>query len=114
MKVKNTKKAVKKWCAIFLTVMLVMSVMPLPKSFAANQVLTVDLAADTGEICYGAIGGLYAMGSPGVPTDNVIVPLGMKAISQKAPDGLQHPTGDALKVAPQFIEAGGEYVMIMM
>ncbi|WP_265446759.1 CBM35 domain-containing protein [Acetivibrio straminisolvens] len=104
----------KKWYIIFLTVMLVISGISLPKSFAANQVMTVDLAEDTGEICYGAIGGLYAMGSEGVPSDNVIVPLRMKAISQKPPEGLQHPTGDALNVAPQFLRAGGEYVMIMM
>jgi hypothetical protein len=110
----NKMRDLKRWCAIFLTLMLVMSGIPLSKSFAANQVMTVDLSADTGEIHYGGIGGLYAMGSEGTPSDNVIVPLNMKAISQKPPEGLQHPTGDALIVASQFKKAGGEYVMIMM
>ena len=45
----NIMRDLKKWCAIFLTLMLVVSGLPLSKSFAANQVMTVDLSADTGK-----------------------------------------------------------------
>ncbi|CAM3477435.1 MULTISPECIES: hypothetical protein [Saccharibacillus] len=76
--------------------------------------LVVDLSENTGDLHYGASGFLYGLGSEGLPTSNVLAPLRPQAIAQKAPDGLQHPNGDALKVAPEFIAAGGREVQIYM
>lgn len=81
---------------------------------AASQQLVVDITENTGDIRYGASGFLYGLGSEGVPTANVLAPLRPQAIAQKAPDGAQHPNGDALKVAPELAAAGGREIQIYM
>jgi hypothetical protein len=98
-----------------LTALMVLSgVIQASPSQAANQQLVVDLSANTGTLKYGASGFLYGLGDEGIPTDNVLAPLNPQTIAQKAPDGLQHPNGDALKVAPQFKRNGGKAVQIYM
>ncbi len=84
------------------------------KSYAANPQLVVDLSANTGAVKHGASGFLYGLGDEGIPTDNVIAPLNPQGTAQKAPDGLQHPNGDALKIAPQFKRNGGKDIQIYM
>ncbi|MDQ1234767.1 hypothetical protein QE450_002265 [Paenibacillus sp. SORGH_AS306] len=81
---------------------------------AASPQIVVDLASNTGSIKYGASGFLYGLGSDGVPSSTMLAPLNPQAIAQKAPDGAQHPNGDALKVAPEFIKAGGKEIQIYM
>ncbi|MEJ2043015.1 MAG: RICIN domain-containing protein [Reinekea sp.] len=81
---------------------------------AADKQLVVDLGTDTGAVKHGAAGFLYGLGSHGVPTANVLIPLSPQAAAQKAPDGAQHPNGDALKVAPVFVAAGGKRIEIYM
>ncbi len=76
--------------------------------------LTVDMFTKTGPLKHGAAGFLYGMGEDGVPSVNLLTPIKPKIAVQKAPDGMQHPNGDALKVAETFIEAGGEQVQIYM
>ncbi|MDQ0877544.1 hypothetical protein QFZ77_006203 [Paenibacillus sp. V4I3] len=84
------------------------------KSYAANPQLAVDLSANTGAVKHGASGFLYGLGDEGIPTDNMIAPLNPQGTAQKAPDGLQHPNGDALKIAPQFKRNGGKDIQIYM
>ena len=84
------------------------------RSFAATPQLVVDLSADMGVISHGATGFLYGLGNEGIPTDNVLAPLKPKGTAQKAPDGLQHPNGDALQIAPEFKRDGGQEVQVYM
>lgn len=103
-----------KWMSSLLSAALLVGLLPAGTSHAANPQLVVDLSANTGAIKHGATGFLYGLSDPGVPSDNMLIPLQPQTISQKAPDGLQHPNGDALVVAPQFIQAGGRQILIEM
>lgn len=88
-----------------------------PPSAAADddpQHIVVDLAERTGPVKHGAHGALYGFSDEGVPSDSLLEPLGIRTISQKAPDGEQHPNGDALDVADSFFRNGGDYLMIYM
>jgi hypothetical protein len=76
--------------------------------------LHIDLTADTGAIRYGATGFLYGLSQEGIPTDTMLAALKPQVLAQKAPDGIQHPGGDALKVAPQFLRNGGKEIQIYM
>jgi len=67
----------------------------LPAQAAASQ-LTVDLATGTGALRYGATGFLYGLGDEGIPNETMLAALKPQVTAQKAPDGLQHPNGDAL------------------
>lgn len=79
-----------------------------------TQRLTVDMGAETGPLYHGSCGFLYGLGSDGVPSQNLVTPLKPRVAAQKAPDGLQHPTGDVLSVAQDFIDAGGEQVQVYL
>jgi hypothetical protein len=85
---------------------------PEKTSAATNPQLEVDLSVEKGEMLNGGAGFLYGMSEPNVPDINTIIPLKPYATVQKAPDGLQHPNGDALKVSDYFLEAGGEQIQI--
>ncbi|MFZ4452853.1 carbohydrate-binding protein [Salibacterium aidingense] len=77
-----------------------------------GEVLKVDLSSSTGEIRHGASGFLYGLGDKDNPSKNLIAPLSPQVIAQKAPDGLQHPNGDALDVAESYADAGGKQIQI--
>ncbi|WP_372443616.1 AzlC family ABC transporter permease [Streptomyces adelaidensis] len=83
-------------------------------SYAANAQLAVDLSQTTGDIAHGASGFLYGMGNAGVTTDNVLQPLHPQQAAQKPQGGLQHPSGDAFDVAPQYLRAGTKEIQIYM
>ncbi|GBF77428.1 hypothetical protein PA598K_05980 [Paenibacillus sp. 598K] len=77
--------------------------------------IAVNLAdRSLGEVFHGSAGALYAISEPNVPDINTLLPIKPSHISQKPPNGIQHPTGDALRVADYFFEAGGEAVNIVM
>ncbi|WP_338555446.1 LamG-like jellyroll fold domain-containing protein [Paenibacillus sp. KS-LC4] len=77
--------------------------------------ISVDLAdRSLGEVFHGAAGALYAVSEPNVPDINTLISIKPSHISQKPPNGIQHPTGDALRVADYFFDAGGEAVNIVM
>lgn len=76
--------------------------------------LVVDMSADTGEMMNGGAGFLYGMSEPNVPDINTLIPLKPHTTVQKAPNGLQHPNGDALKISDYFLEAGGKQIQIYM
>jgi hypothetical protein len=90
------------------------SVLAAPTAEAANPQLKVDLATTTGAVMHGANGALYGLSDDGVPGDSLLAPLHMTTIAQKAPDGAQHPNGDALAVEPAFARDGGGDVLIYM
>ncbi|MCE7000740.1 hypothetical protein LZG04_38885 [Saccharothrix sp. S26] len=81
---------------------------PLPARSPGAETLHVDLTAPTGAVHGGATGILYGLGDPGVPSHDLIAGMRPRTVSQKAPDGEQHPNGDALEVADGFFAAGGE------
>ncbi|MEU4486803.1 RICIN domain-containing protein [Streptomyces purpurascens] len=83
-------------------------------SYAANAQLGVDLSQSTGDIKHGASGFLYGMGNVGVTTDNVLQPLHPTQAAQKPQGGLQHPSGDAFDVTPQYLRAGVDEIQIYM
>ncbi|PRX20675.1 hypothetical protein BX659_1348 [Orenia metallireducens] len=76
--------------------------------------LKVDLSEDTGEIRYGGIGFLYGLGDKGIPNYNTLAPLKIQVAAQKAPEGLQHPNGDALEIADIYKKSGGKQIQIYM
>jgi hypothetical protein len=81
---------------------------------AAPSQLTVDLSVNTGALRYGATGFLYGLGDEGIPNETMLAAIKPQVAAQKAPDGLQHPNGDALRVAPMFKRAGGRHIEIYM
>jgi hypothetical protein len=76
--------------------------------------LTVHLGRETGPVFGGASGALYGLSEDGVPGTDLLAPLHVRTIAQKPPGGLQHPTGDADKVAPGFFAAGGELILVYL
>ncbi|WP_433428759.1 hypothetical protein [Nonomuraea sp. CA-141351] len=100
------------WSAVPTVVMVTAAVHAAPVQ-AAFQ-LVVDLASQTGALRYGATGFLYGLGEEGIPNETMLAALKPQVTAQKAPDGLQHPNGDALKIAPMFKRAGGREIQIYM
>ncbi|HTI24332.1 MAG TPA: CBM35 domain-containing protein, partial [Kutzneria sp.] len=70
--------------------------------------LNVDLAQTTGTFRGGASGTLYGLGDDGVPSQAVLDGAHVTNTSQKPPDGLQHPSGDALNVEKSFFAGSGK------
>jgi uncharacterized protein YaaQ len=98
---------------VLATALAAVAVTATTASAAASQ-LTVDLATSTGALRYGATGFLYGLGDEGIPNETMLAALRPQVTAQKAPDGLQHPNGDALKIAPMFKRAGGRDIQIYM
>ncbi len=96
--------------AIFATLLT----FPIISEAAFVPTLTIDMSNKTGPMRHGSSGFLYGLGSDGTPSVNTLTPLKPSTAVQKAPDGLQHPTGDVLDVAGTFISAGGEQVQIYL
>lgn len=93
---------------------LLLAALVLPLAIAARCQVAVDLSVRQGRITHGASGWLYGQAEDGIPSDNMMVSLKPQIAAQKPPDGLQHPTGDALQVAPAFRRAGGKEIEIYL
>lgn len=106
----------KKILSLFLSVAIFATLLMFPIASRAAYIptLTIDMSAKTGALRHGSSGFLYGLGSDGTPSANTLTPLKPSTAVQKAPDGLQHPTGDVLDVAGTFISAGGEQVQIYL
>lgn len=76
------------------------------------EVLKIDFQDSTGEFQGGASGMLYGLSDEGVPTDAIVAGAGPRNVTQKAPNGEQHPNGDPLHVEDMFFRNGGEYLMV--
>ncbi|MFF5370898.1 CBM35 domain-containing protein [Streptomyces sp. NPDC013187] len=85
-----------------------------PVAHAATPRVTVDLGRTTGDVMHGANGTLYGLSDDGVPGDELVAPLHMTTVVQKAPDGAQHPNGDALAIKRGYDRNGGGEVHIYM
>ena len=79
---------------------------------ASAAQITVNLAADTGPVFHGADGALYGLSENGVPGADLLDPLHIRAIAAKPPGGLQHPVGDADKIAAEFFGGGGQWILV--
>ncbi len=78
-------------------------------SAAENEpTLIVDMTAEDHDILHGSAGFLYGISNEGVPDVNTLTPLKPKVLATKGPFGTEHPYGDALDVAEEFFEAGGQ------
>jgi hypothetical protein len=97
-----------------ITATLVGTAVTVPAAQAATPLLAVDLGQTTGTVMHGANGALYGLSDDGVPGDSLVTPLHMTSIATKAPDGAQHPNGDALVVQPAFARGGGGDNLIYM
>ncbi len=76
------------------------------------QTLNVDFEDVIGPIEHGATGFLYGLGEDNVPNVNLLTPIKPSTVEQNAPDGLQHPSGDAIKIADTFLEGGGATIQV--
>jgi hypothetical protein len=97
---------------------LAAALLPVPtgpaQATSPAQTIQVDLGHRTGPVRHGANGALYAMSDDGVPSDNMLTPLKIKEIAQKPPGGLQHPNGDADRVADAFFRTGGQRIQVYL
>ena len=96
----------KNFCRFILVFLVSSSV------FAQNQKLCVNAADFLGNLNYGSTGFLYGLGDPGIPSRQMLLALRPDVAAQKPKDGLQHPNGDAFKIAPDFIGSGGKKIQI--
>jgi hypothetical protein len=104
----------KRALALTLAGGLAVGVMSASPAAAANPVIAVDLGTSTGAVTNGSSGFLYGLANKGIPTDSALAALHPDSTAQMAPGGTQHPNGDALQVAPQFLSDGGKDVLIYM
>ncbi|WP_327721521.1 cellulosome protein [Streptomyces sp. NBC_00490] len=100
--------------AIAFTAALIGTSVTMPSAQAATAQVTVDLGRTTGDVMHGANGTLYGLSDDGVPGDELVAPLHMTTVIQKAPDGAQHPNGDALAIKMGYDRNGGGEVHIYM
>ncbi|MFJ9743286.1 CBM35 domain-containing protein [Streptomyces sp. NPDC101166] len=100
--------------AVAFTAVLIGTAVTVPAAQAATPQVTVDLARSTGAVMHGANGTLYGLSDDGVPGDELVAPLHLTTVVQKAPDGAQHPNGDALAVKAGYDRNGGGEVHIYM
>lgn len=94
--------------SFFITLILLFEAMP----FLSKNVLTVDAAEVIGESTTKATGFLYGLAENEVPSSAVTNALKISSVSQKVPDGLQHPTGDAEHVQAQLQSC--DYVVVYL
>ncbi|HLU29856.1 MAG TPA: hypothetical protein VKZ65_15600 [Glycomyces sp.] len=83
-----------------------------PAQAAEPEVLAVDFGDRTGAFRGGASGTLYGLGDEGAPTQALINGAHLTNVSQKAPHGTQHPSGDAVKIEDGFFAKHGEDLYI--
>lgn len=76
--------------SLFITLILLFESVPT----VFQPVLTVDASEITGESTTRATGFLYGFAESEVPSSAITGALKVASVSQKVPDGLQHPTGD--------------------
>ncbi|MFF1292667.1 MULTISPECIES: CBM35 domain-containing protein [unclassified Streptomyces] len=100
--------------AIAFTAALIGTAVTIPSAQAATTQVTVDLGRTTGDVMHGANGTLYGLSDDGVPGDELVAPLHITTVIQKAPDGAQHPNGDALAIKKGYDRNGGGEVHIYM
>ena len=84
--------------SLFITLIILFESVP----FLSQSVLTVDASQILGESDTKATGFLYGLAESEVPSSAITNALKISSVSQKVPDGLQHPTGDIDHIKDQL------------
>ncbi len=84
--------------SFFISLILLFEAIPL----LGQPVLTVDASEVIGESTTKATGFLYGLAENEVPSSAITNALKISSVSQKVPDGLQHPTGDIDHIQDQL------------
>lgn len=72
----------------------------------------VDASKELSPVSTRATGHLYGLAEEGVPSEAMTDSLDISSVSQKVPDGLQHPTGDISHVSSQLTEC--DYTVVYL
>ncbi len=104
----------KKILSCILIFVLILSTVPFCTAVAADNLptLNVDMTKEDHDILHGSAGFLYGISNEGVPDINTLTPLKPKVLATKGALGTEHPYGDALDVADEFFQAGGQQVQM--
>ncbi len=104
----------KKLLSILLIILLLVPFFPTTLTFAEENIPTinVDMTNEDHDMLHGSAGFLYGISNEGVPDVNTLTPLKPKVLATKGALGTEHPYGDALDVADEFFEAGGQQVQM--
>ena len=94
-----------KLISFFITLILLFESIPA----IGQQTLNVDAGNVLGESTTRATGFLYGLAESEVPSSAVTDSLKISSVSQKVPDGLQHPTGDIDHIKSQL--EGCDYIV---
>lgn len=84
-----------------------------------GNTLTIDAATVVRPVTHVGAGGLYGLATASTPDPASLLPLHVNQFTQPAPgvqqlgNGATTPSGDALKVAPSLISAGGQETVRM-
>ncbi len=81
-------------------------------SYDNTPTINIDMTNEDHEILHGSAGFLYGISNEGVPDINTLTPLKPKVLATKGALGTEHPYGDALDVADEFFESGGEQIQM--
>ncbi|MBQ8503569.1 MAG: hypothetical protein IJ491_04740 [Clostridia bacterium] len=74
--------------------------------------LEVDASKELTPVSTRATGHLYGLAEAGVPSEAMTDSLDISSVSQKVPDGLQHPTGDISHISSQLEEC--DYTVVYL
>ena len=81
---------------------------------ATTDSVAVNFGSSTGLVLGAAAGALYGMSDNGVPTAPILDGANPVSLTQKAPNGLQHPNGDPLATSNEFFSSGGKYMFVYL
>ena len=94
--------------SLFISLVLLFESVPV----AWLPTLTVDASKTLGQVETRATGFLYGLAEEGVPSKAITDSLDISSVSQKVPDGLQHPTGDIDHVSSQLSDC--DYTVVYL
>ncbi len=97
---------------IFFISCLLMLIPLHPLALENVPTLEINTTSEKHTIIHGSAGFLYGISNEGVPDINTLTPLKPKVLATKGALGTEHPYGDALDVADEFFESGGEQIQM--
>ncbi|MBR4132808.1 MAG: S-layer homology domain-containing protein, partial [Oscillospiraceae bacterium] len=108
-------KPLRRTLAVLLAMTMLFALLPAVHAaddYSGWTSFTADFSQPAHEIRHMAMGCLYGLGEEDIPTSNLLTPIRPYTFEQKAPDGLQHPNGDAVLTAKTFLESGGKWIEV--
>lgn len=112
--IRSVEKSRKRILTIIVLIFFFMCSFIITEGKEGMQMITVDLSKLSDNIMHGAIGGHYALNEDNTPDVKILKAIKPITVSQMAPGGLQHPGGDAFKVAKTFKDAGGKFIQVYL